>query len=195
MKFFKHLTPEAVQSLQKVHFFTQMYWLEDQDELPQLFAMPEFRPTELTITIRYSDWWDWEHDEPLRMNDGWLRDFEGNPELRVFRIEYETLAHKKEEMMRIIQRNKEWSLKVKAIFEDCSNSFELLSGEKGEDCDTSAEEEDEDVGYLCAKNTDLKEWKWTGTSKVGGRSWYHHKGDTVDYIVVIDTWRYVRGKA
>ncbi|CAN9149003.1 unnamed protein product [Alternaria alternata] len=173
-RFFRDLTPQAAQSLQKVRFFTQMFWLEDGPQLFYLFSVPQFRPTQLTITIRYSDWWFWEDNEPLRMNEGWLRYFEGNPGLRVLKVEYETLSWKKAEMMRIVERNKKWKLPVR-------REGEMFQANKLE-------------GYLSAENTALEEWKWKGTSKLGGETWSHHgTGDKVEYIVVTDTWKFVEG--
>ncbi|KAL1794197.1 hypothetical protein ACET3X_007618 [Alternaria dauci] len=174
-RFFRDLTPQAVHSLQKVRFFTQMFWLENGHELFYLFSVPQFRPTQLTITIRYSDWWFWENNEPLRMDEGWLRYFEGNPGLRVLKVEYETLNWKKAEMMNIIERNKKWKLPVRregGAFQ--SNQLE---------------------GYLSAEGTTLEEWKWKGASKLGGKKWSHHgTGDEVEYVVVTDTWKFVQGE-
>ncbi|KAJ0167834.1 hypothetical protein CTA2_12906, partial [Colletotrichum tanaceti] len=48
----------------------------------------------LTVTVRYSDWWHWEEDEPLRKAEDWLRGLRGPVALRELRVEYETLARK-----------------------------------------------------------------------------------------------------
>jgi hypothetical protein len=151
-----------------------MYWLEPGSNLSMLFSLPQFRPTELTITIRYSDWWDWEHNEPLRMQEDWLRLFKGNPGLRVLKVEYETLSWKKAEMMRIVERNKTWKLPVRREGGGYWNNM---------------------VGYLSAEDTELKEWTWKGTSKLDGKEWSHHgTDDKVEYVVVTDTWRFVEGQ-
>jgi len=147
-----------------------MYWLEGGSNLLTLFRNPQFRPTQLTITIRYSDWWWWESDEPLTMKEGWLRNFNGTSGLRELRVEYETRVPKKDEMMRIVERNKKWKLPVRRAGGDL-NDWE---------------------GYLSAENTKLKEWTWKGTSRLGGREWEHlAKSDTVEYVVVTDTWVFV----
>jgi hypothetical protein len=174
-RFFRNLNPQAVQSLQKVRFFTQMFWLEAGHQLFYIFSLPQFRPTQLTITIRYSDWWFWENDEPLRMEEQWLRYFEGNPGLRVLNVEYETLSWKRAEMMHIIERNKKWKLPVRRE----GGSFQSNELE----------------GYLSAEGTGLKEWKWKGPSKLGGERWSHHgTGDKVEYVVVTDTWNFLEGE-
>ncbi|KAH7393779.1 hypothetical protein DE146DRAFT_737499 [Phaeosphaeria sp. MPI-PUGE-AT-0046c] len=172
MRFFNALSPQAAEALQKVRFFTQLYWLENGHGMRQMFRMPTFRPASLTITIRYSDWWWWENDEPLRMDESWLKEFVGTPGLRELRVEYETRVPKKGEMMSIVQRNKKYKLPIRR---EGGNM-------------------DEWEGYLSAEKTDLKEWTWKGTSKLGGREWGHlAKSDVVEYVVVTDTWRFVEG--
>lgn len=141
-----------------------MYWLEHGRDLQQIFANPKFRPSRLIITIRYSDWWWWESNAPLRMKEDWLANFRGPAGLQELRVEYETLTWKKAELLAIVERNKKWMLNVG------------------------------DGGHLSAEDTQLEEWSWTGPSKLGGRSWRHHgEGDSMEYIVVTDSWKYVEG--
>lgn len=150
----------------------QMYCLENGQLLNRLFRQPKFQPHTVTITIRYSDWWFWEYDHPLRMSELWLATFNGSKGLRELRVEYEQLSRKKEEMMKIVLRNKEWKLDVGAL--DAS----------GVDME----------GYLSADNTNLETWTWKGTSKLDGQEWAHHgDGDTIEYVVVTDTWIFIAG--
>ncbi|KAF6805825.1 hypothetical protein CSOJ01_09254 [Colletotrichum sojae] len=171
-RFFDSLTPQQSRDLQLVRFFTQMYWLEDGGNLLRLLCLqPRFRPARLTVTIRYSDWWFWEQDEPLRMREGWLARFSGPLGMRELRVEYETLASKRDEMMAIVRRNKEWKLEVRG-----------------------SEDEGVAEGHLSAEGTALREWRWTGTSKLDGKTWEHHgEGDTVEYVVVEDRWTFREG--
>ncbi|KAF4912658.1 hypothetical protein CGCF415_v003688 [Colletotrichum fructicola] len=167
LSFFRKLTPQQSQDLKKVRFFMQMFRFENGTELHRLFHQPNFNPEKLTITIRYSDWWYWESDTPLRMKEDWLRRFSGPPGLRELKVEYETITRKKDAMMKIVERNKKWKLSVG---------------------------DSEDGGHLSAEGTTLVEWRWHGKSALGGTKWYHHgDGDTMEYVVVTDTWRYVPG--
>ncbi|EQB53412.1 hypothetical protein CGLO_06849 [Colletotrichum gloeosporioides Cg-14] len=166
LSFFRKLTPQQSQDLKKVRFFMQMFRFENGTELHRLFHQPNFNPEKLTITIRYSDWWYWESDTPLRMKEDWLRRFSGPPGLRELKVEYETITRKKDAMMKIVERNKKWKLSVG----------------------------DSEGGHLSAEGTKLVEWRWHGKSALGGTKWYHHgEGDTMEYVVVTDTWRYVPG--
>lgn len=98
------------------------------------------------------------------MGQDWLRIFDGSPGLRELRVEYETLTWKKTQMDQIVARNKKWRLAVR------------------------------DGGHLSADGTELEEWTWTGPSKLNGQAWNHHgQGDTVEYVVVTDTWKFVEG--
>lgn len=104
------------------------------------------------------------------MEEDWLRNFRGNPGLRTLRVEYETIPRKKDEMMRIVERNKKWKLPVRREGH-AVDSFE---------------------GYLVAEGIDLREWRWHGTNKLGGQTWSHHAGVvTIEYLVVTDTWHFV----
>jgi hypothetical protein len=158
-----------------------MYWLEDGHELNYMFTQPQFRPTSLTITIRYSDWWNWEHNDALSMSDNWLREFAGSPGLRKLSVEYETLSSKRDEMMRIVERNKKFKLGVRR-----EGKMGTMRGRKGtaQACEW----------YLSAESTALVEWKWKGKSELGGEKWDHHPaGDTIEYVVVQDTWVFMEG--
>jgi hypothetical protein len=172
-RFFDDLDPGAARALQRVRLFTQMYWLEGGGGLNEIFRSTRFRPTVLTITIRYSDWWFWEDNEPLRMQERWLSRFQGSPGLKQLKVEYETLSWKKEEMMKIILRNKSWKLPI-------------LREQDGDSMESD--------GYLSAEDTVLHEWKWEGPSKLDGQTWQHHgPGETIEYVVVTDTWNFMEG--
>jgi hypothetical protein len=172
-RFFFDLDPRAAEILKNVRFFTQMYWLESGSDLNDIFNSTRFQPTVLTITIRYSDWWFWEDNDPLSMSEDWLKCFNGNPGLRQLRVEYETLSWKKEEMMVIILRNKSWKLPI--MREQCQGLIEY-------------------EGYLSADDTALREWTWEGPSRLDGQTWSHHgSGETIEYVVVTDTWNFVEG--
>ncbi|KAF9880810.1 hypothetical protein CkaCkLH20_01852 [Colletotrichum karsti] len=135
----KHRGDGNSRDLHKVRLFMQMFKLEDGNCLASLFRQPNFRPETLTITIRYSDWWYWESDTPLRMSEDWLGKFDAPKGLRVLRVEYETLSRKKEEMMKIVRRNKGWKLAATR-----------------------------DMGHLSADGTELLEWKWNASLALTG---------------------------
>lgn len=115
------------------------------------------------------------------MSDAWLRAFEAPPGLRELRVEYETLVWKRAPRLdAIVARNKRWRLRIRGGDDDDDNKSGGSGGRTG--------------GHLSAEHTQLEEFTWCGTSRLGGRTWEHHgEGPTVEYVVVTDTWRYVEG--
>jgi hypothetical protein len=80
-----------------VHFFTQMYWLEK--SFPEICRIKEMRPKSLKITIRHTDWWNWEDNSRLRMEEGWgrmLKELKGLEELE---LELETMERDKDQVL------------------------------------------------------------------------------------------------
>jgi hypothetical protein len=66
--YFPGMTPEQRIAAEHIHFFTQQYWLEGTwagSPWATVTQIPEMHPRKLTITIRHTDWWYWESDEPL----------------------------------------------------------------------------------------------------------------------------------
>jgi hypothetical protein len=107
------------------------------------------------------------------MDDRWLRSFNGSPGLRELRVEYETRTPKKDEMMRIVERNRKWNLPVRRA-DGGPRDWE---------------------GYLTNANTNSSEWRWKGTSKLGGEQWSHLRhSDEIEYVVVTDVWKFVEGE-
>lgn len=119
-------------ALCKVHIFTQQFWLED--AWPNHPAWPLFTQlwgnlTEIKITIRHTDWWNWEYGAPLAMdakragqakpNDwieasnsfkpgSWGDAFRNFRALKVFQLELETVEGKKNELDKIIAHAETW---------------------------------------------------------------------------------------
>lgn len=111
------------------------------------------------------------------MQDSWLRHFRGPSSLRTLIVEYETLTWKKAQMDPIIARNKRFKLQIQG--EQQQENEGTQRGVRG---------------YLSAEDTKLEEWKWKGPSRLGGQTWRHHgEGETVEYVVVVDRWRFIEG--
>lgn len=74
-------------------------------------------PTRLIITVRHSDWWEWEHDAPFHMNEHrygslWREGFEAFPSLEEFVMELETLERRKAEMNVIAEGVRKWTIEL-----------------------------------------------------------------------------------
>lgn len=71
-----------------------MIWLEQYSgsKVVQLLNTVGVCPEILTITVRSSDWWWWEYNQPLRLDDGWISktlNWQASPRLREIRLELE----------------------------------------------------------------------------------------------------------
>ena len=113
-RFFRSLTPANLASIQTVQFFPQMYWLEHHGNLEYFltrtinFHDPGTRvqwPPNVVFTIKHTDWWFWESDQPLRMQDRWISmllthdSFSG---AETFRLELETLKLKERQLQALV---------------------------------------------------------------------------------------------
>jgi hypothetical protein len=86
--------------------FAQMYALENRDQLTQRVnkAAQKIPPRRLTITLRYTDWWYWESNAPLRIEDSWSKHFVAPASVEEIVLELETRNGKKPELDALISR-------------------------------------------------------------------------------------------
>lgn len=102
--------------------FAQSFWLEGfglnkwfsplprDRKLSKIYRMEQL--AELTVTIRHTDWWDWEHNAPLRIQERWIAGFKAPKTLKSFNLELEVPQRKKNELDSIINfLVKDWTFK------------------------------------------------------------------------------------
>lgn len=110
-KFMAKLTTHNLQNLKEVQFFTQMYWLERQD-FRRIFKNGVYDvqwPQTVRFTVKHTDWWYWEEDQPLHMKTAWLPALLENEKFdgaSVFKLELETLSWKVKQLLPIIEELK-----------------------------------------------------------------------------------------
>lgn len=85
-----------------MHVFAQMFRVED-GTLADLVATKHLHPKRLTVTIRHTDWWYWENDEPLHIQGEWLQRFGRSlsSSTREVVLELETTMRKKKQLEEI----------------------------------------------------------------------------------------------
>jgi hypothetical protein len=89
------MTPEQRAAVSDVHLFTQMYWLEGITN----FFPKEIRPRHLKITIRHSDWWNWEDNVALKMKSVvCLKPLRQLVSLEEFEMEMEVIERDKDQV-------------------------------------------------------------------------------------------------
>ena len=115
-------------ALKYVHLFTQQVWLENSfRQFTDLWKSAT--PTHLKITLRHSDWWNWEYEAPLALepkyrgmprpnaisqpsfpfvSGSWGKAFQEISGLKTFELELETVEKKKGELDAIVSRAPGW---------------------------------------------------------------------------------------
>lgn len=144
--------------LSHMRFFAQMYKLEQGEMGKFLGTLPDtLHIRTITLTIRHTDWWFWEEDQPLRLEGEWVPHiFEHlSPSLREFRIELESLERKRDQVQAIAdQMMDKWY-------------FRRRDGE-----------------LLFADHTE--ESRWTGASRWQGKTWTRDESrpNEIDYYIL-----------
>lgn len=112
------LTAHNRQNFGHLHLFVQMYAIEglkaDRGRLREYFlktpaAPGDFQPRMLHVTVRHTDWWNWENEAPLHLKDPWVQALLDSPDLRstqTLRLELETLDYKVDQLAPILERIK-----------------------------------------------------------------------------------------
>ncbi|EWZ33442.1 hypothetical protein FOCG_16941 [Fusarium oxysporum f. sp. radicis-lycopersici 26381] len=151
--------------IERLRVFAQMYRLED-NGLQDILRTPHLAPRTMTLTIRHTDWWYWEDDEPLHFEGNWI---EGvcqvlTPSTTQFCIELESLERKKDQVDKIAKQM------VDAWF------FKRPDGV---------------VLYADTSNANRKVSRWSGSSTWHGQRWTRDETEPnkLDYYIVSVTFR------
>ncbi|KAG8672079.1 hypothetical protein FPOAC2_05450 [Fusarium poae] len=151
--------------IERLRVFAQMYKLEE-GNLARILSEPLLAPRIVTLTIRHTDWWFWEQDEPLRFEGNWIEDVSKalSTSTNQFCIELESLERKKGQIDKIAdQMIKKWYFK----------------------------RSDGVVLYAEASGGSRKESRWSGDSTWHHRRWVRDETEPgrLDYYVVSVTFR------
>lgn len=163
-KIAQQMSPEQVQ-IESIRVFPQMFKLEG-GELERLLRTPFLDPKRLTVTIRHTDWWHWEHDQPLRLEGSWIRGVSRqlSPSLNEICIEMETLERKKRQVDRIAE------MMIERWFFKKPDGTILVADTEG---------------------STRQESRWRGVSRCLGKRWIRDetKEDAIDYYIVSVTFK------
>ena len=140
--------------------FAQMFMLEE-NKLRKLMKVRGLHPRVVTLTIRHTDWWYWEDDEPLRFEAHFLRSMVQMlpASVREFHIELETTARRREQVEYIAERMCErW-------FFERRDGPVLWADASGASCEVS---------------------EWRGPSTWGGKRWTRDETEegVIDYHII-----------
>jgi len=82
-------------SIAHARVFAQLYMLEPGVRLAEILTLRHFHPRRITLTIRHTDWWMWEQDDPLHIDARWVNGCRFPASVREFRVELESLERKR----------------------------------------------------------------------------------------------------
>lgn len=164
------LRPEECMTMDSLRIFAQLCELEGGGRLRDIVGLKYFWFRRLTVTLRHTDWWNWEDDGRLRIGSGrWIevlgRDLPGS--VTEVCLELETLERKKDQVDAVArQMSKQWYFNRKdgtPLFADTS----VFAEEDFQD-------EEQDAGTTegtTAKKRDRFVQRWSGSSYMNGERW------------------------
>ncbi|KAJ7589490.1 hypothetical protein C8J56DRAFT_938724 [Mycena floridula] len=97
--YFKRLTEEQRNHVDRVHFFTQQYYLES--DFIRACGNPDMRPKSMHVTLRHGDWWSWESNNRLNLKEGWTNGLGNQKRLEELILELETMERDKDQIYAI----------------------------------------------------------------------------------------------
>ncbi|KAL2836804.1 hypothetical protein BJX68DRAFT_259804 [Aspergillus pseudodeflectus] len=147
-----------------LHIFAQLYMLEPGSALQDLFDIEHFAPRSVTLTLRYTDFWHWERNEPLRVSATWVNRVRVPESVTRFVVDFESVERRRGEVDCIVgQAVAGWVFRRR------------------------------DGGVLRATAQDVSVSRWSGSSMFGGRRWVRDetpdRPGVLDYYVVSVVWK------
>lgn len=152
----------------RIRIFAQLFMLEDGHRMKMLLDMEHFYPRSITLTIRYTDFWMWENNEPLYIDARWVDRIRFPESVARFSMDFESIERRKDEVEYIANKAAEkWFFRRK------------------------------DGKFLTADKADMSVSRWTGSSILNGQRWLRDevRPGQLDYHVVTVVWRVSPGLA
>ncbi|KAF2227524.1 hypothetical protein BDZ85DRAFT_254444 [Elsinoe ampelina] len=142
--------------------FAQLYILENTTALQDILDLPPLQIRSVSITIRHTDWWFWEHDAPLKLHSGWSQDSHFPDTITEFTMHLETVSRKKNEVLLVADELGRW-----------------IFGRK-----------DSKLLHWLGKDDGLTERTWTGNSTLNAQRWLRDetRPEQIDYTIISLTW-------
>ncbi|KAJ5732362.1 hypothetical protein N7493_003843 [Penicillium malachiteum] len=146
-----------------VRIFPQLWALQGTKDCDGVFSMKNFHPKAVTITIRYTDTWEWEQNKALYMEGAWAGRVRLPASVTKFKIDFESIERRKDE--------------VDHIAHELAEKWRFRRSD-GVDMVTSGEDS---ISFS----------RWTGSSTLGGLRWLRDetRPGQLDYYVGTVTWR------
>lgn len=140
--------PQRRKEFANIQVFAQLWQLEPGHQLQEILNIPCFYPRSVTITIRHTDIWYWESDDPILIRAQWVRTCRFPQSVKRILVQVETLERKRQQLY--------WVMK------DMVESWEFLRRD-----DT-----------VMSPAGDVQFESWASTSIWNGERWVRDEEDT-----------------
>lgn len=87
-----------IPQIHSIRIFAQLWALEDPRRLKEVFSLDGFRPKNVNITIRYTDFWYWESNSPLHIDARWVNKVVFPESVTRIRMDFEMVIRRKKEI-------------------------------------------------------------------------------------------------
>lgn len=200
---------ESEMAMSNLRVFTQLCELEPGYSLRSLVSLQHLRFRRLTITLRHTDWWFWESDEPLQIKTGrWIEILQSVLPSSVTEValELETLERKKDQIMNIAkQMSQKWYFQRNdgvTLFADITALPKDEEEEKKPRDDEHRDGEEEGEATTSESRTEQQQQqqqhplvhRWSGSSTLNGETWLRDETapGRLDYYVLTVPFRLQR---
>ncbi|KAI6824741.1 hypothetical protein KC340_g11189 [Hortaea werneckii] len=174
------LTDKNRRDFGHLHMFAQMFAIErltdTVGQVRQFFLSEapkpnDFQPRMMHVTIRHTDWWFWENEEPLRLSCEWVQALLDSPDLRnteVIKLELETLDYKADQLKPILEQIKQ--------LQSLEAETHLIDGKPAKS--------------QFVVDRDPEVYSWEGPANINDQKFEPYEGRNIlKYHVVTLTWR------
>jgi hypothetical protein len=168
LMFMARLSPTSYLRIKHIQVSAQMYWFEGSLLQSNLWSYLENGFLNLdtyTVTIRHTDWWNWESDSPLCFDESRIRALLRTPaasHIAEFRLELETLEWNMNQLRPIVDKLR--SLAIHDPEERDGIHWELVEP--------------------------FEETTWSGPTNIDGADYdIYAKRDKLDYRIVTAKWK------
>ncbi|KAK5107887.1 hypothetical protein LTR62_000597 [Meristemomyces frigidus] len=179
-KWTANLTVQNRANFGHLHLFVQMCNIEnltaEPGKLRKYFLFTpaiagDFQPRVFHCTVRHTDWWYWENDDPIYLHESWVQAMLNSPDLRstqVFKLELETLDYKTDQLEPIVER-------IKALVSE-EKATHIVDGQAVT------------TKFVLSDRQDS--YTWQGPTNIDGKIFTRYDGkDRLIYHVVTLTWK------
>lgn len=155
-----------IPQIQSIRVFAQLWALEESRRLQEVLDLEGFQPKNVTITLRYTDFWYWEDNRPLHIDARWANTVRFPSSVSTISMDFEMIDRRKTEVDFLTD------LATQKWF------FRRADGM-----------------VLRANKEDITTTRWTGSSTLGNSRWIRDESrpNEIDYYVKTVTWKAAPG--